>query len=48
MAERIESDPHNDDARPGFFLVFGHPADSPGPEVPTYGWRYSDLRVVFQ
>lgn len=46
--ERIASDPHNDDAQPGFFIVFGHPADSAGPEVPTYGWKYADLRVVFE
>ncbi len=48
VADRIESDPHDDIAKPGFFLVFGHPADSPGPEVPTHGWKYSDLLVVFE
>jgi hypothetical protein len=44
----IESNPHNDDAGPGFFIVFGHPADSTGPEVPTYGWEYMDLHVLFE
>jgi hypothetical protein len=48
VGQKIESDPHNNDSKPGFFLVFGHPADSPGPEVPTYDWKYSNLRVAFE
>lgn len=28
-----------------WFLVFGHERGAVGPEVPTYGWSYSNLRV---
>ena len=32
----------------GFFMIyFGHGAHEVGPEVPTYGWEYSNLRVEF-
>lgn len=33
---------------PGFFLYFGHPALSVGPEVPTYGWSYLNLCVQLE
>jgi hypothetical protein len=39
---------HNDPAPGGFFIVFGHSAGSPGPEVPTHGWTYANLKAVFQ
>lgn len=42
----IASTPPGEDASSGFFIVFGHPAGSPGPEVPTYGWTYANLKVV--
>jgi len=37
----------NDDN--GFFIAFGNPTDVelPGPEVPSLGWSFSDLRVEF-
>lgn len=44
----VTAKPHNDPAPPGFFIIFGHPADSPGPEVPTHGWTYANLKVLFQ
>ena len=28
-----------------WFVAFGHESGAIGPEVPTYGWRYSNLRV---
>lgn len=31
----------------GFFIAFGHTRHAVGPEVPTYGWKYSDLKVQF-
>ena len=30
---------------PGFFVYFGHPTGTVGPEVPTYDWLYSNLCV---
>ena len=33
---------------PGFFLYFGHPTGTVGPEVPTYRWLYSDLCVQIE
>ncbi len=28
-----------------WFVDFGHNLEAAGPEVPTYGWTYSNLRV---
>ncbi len=33
---------------PGFFVYFGHPIGTVGPEVPTYGWLYSSLCVQLE
>jgi hypothetical protein len=33
---------------PGFFLYFGHPPDTAGPEVLTLNWLYSDLCVQIE
>lgn len=30
-----------------WFLAFGHHTGAVGPEVPTYGWTYSNLQVVW-
>lgn len=30
-----------------WFVVFGHEIGAVGPELPTYGWEYANLRVVW-
>ncbi len=33
---------------PGFFVYFGHPRHTQGPEVATYDWLYSNLCVQLE